>query len=321
MARAKHFETADIVTPDGRPLPPELEKRAQFLNVPHGDVNLRAMLVTAASDHPRGSIVFCPGRTEFIEKYFESVIDFINRGFNVLVVDPRGQGLSDRLLDDPLRSYVEEFQDYADDLAFVADELSPMLPKPHIYMGHSMGGLVALQAVISGVASPSAIVCSAPMLGLYDVSTPILTSMVRLFAAFGLAKNDLPMQKGRSGLPVPFRDNKLTSDKARYDHWAAYFRNVPRIRLGPPTYGWIAAGLRSMRFVNKNADKVKIPTLIVAAGGDPIVDPTSNRDFAEAAGAEFLAVPNALHELFLERDELRDQFYAAFDDFMERNGL
>ncbi|MGB0908711.1 MAG: alpha/beta fold hydrolase [Maricaulaceae bacterium] len=321
MGQSKHFEPADIVRPNGRPLPPELEKRAQFINVPHAGVNLRAMLVTAASDHPRGSIIFCPGRTEFIEKYFESVVDFITRGFNVLVVDPRGQGLSDRLLDDPIRSYVADFQDYADDLAFVADELSPMLPKPHIYMGHSMGGCVVLQAVISGVASPSAIVCSAPMLGLYDVSTPILTFMIKAFATFGLAKNELPMQKGRNGLPVPFPDNKLTSDKTRYENWAAYFRNEPRIRLGPPTYGWIAEGLKAMRFVNKNADKVKIPTLIVAAGGDPIVDPTSNREFAEAAGAEFVTVPSALHELFLERDELRDQFYKAFDEFMERHGL
>lgn len=321
MPTAEHYAKADVITPDGRPLPPELEKRAQFFIVPRDGINLRVMHAAAASDHPRGSIIFYPGRTEFIEKYFESVVDFIKRGFNVLVMDPRGQGLSDRLIDNPLRSFVGSFQDYADDLAFITDELAPMLPKPHIYMGHSMGGCVVLQAVVSGVATPSAIVCSAPMLGLYDLATPIMPRVVRVLSAFGMAEKDLPFQKGRNGLPVPFKDNKLTSDKARYDYWATYFRTEPRLRLGPPTYGWITEGLRAMRFVNKNADKVKIPTLIIAAGGDPIVDPSSNRDFAHAAGAEFLAIPDALHELFLERDELRDQLYSAFDNFMEKHGL
>jgi len=279
------------------------------------------MHASTPSDDPRGSIIFSPGGTEFIEKYLETATDFIERGFSVLMLDPRGQGLSDRLLDNKLKSYVRDFQDYADDLAFVATEFGPLLPKPHIVMGHSMGGTIALQSVISGVLNPSAVICSAPMLGLYDLDTPILKWTMRGLAALGLKTNNLPFQKQRNGLPVPFNVNKLTSDRDRYRHWAAYFQTSPRLRLGPPTYGWIVAALKGMNYVNRNAAELNIPCLIVAAGADPIVDPASNSDFAAKAGASFKVVPGAMHELFLERDIYRDQFFAEFEDFLGENAL
>ena len=208
-----------------------------------GDLRLRVMFASAPIDEPRGSIIFSPGRTEFIEKYLETAADFIKRGFNILIVDPRGQGLSDRLLEDKMKSYVDSFQDYADDLAFAAGEFSSLLPKPHIVMGHSMGGTVALQTVLSGAMSPSAVICSAPMLGLYDLDTPIMKWVIRGLAAIGLKAKNLPFQSQRNGLPVPFNSNKLTSDKDRYRHWAAYFQTSPRLRVGQPTYGWIVQAL------------------------------------------------------------------------------
>lgn len=315
------YDTADFISPDGREMPDALKDNTSFYTVPHNDINLRVMLATAPTDAPRGSIIICPGRTEFIEKYLETVADLCARGFTVLILDPRGQGLSDRVTEDPTMSYVKSFQDYADDMAGVSSYFSALLPKPHILMGHSMGGCVVLQAVISGIMRPSAVVCTAPMLGLFDVQTPILIGLVKCFTAIGLGKRELPFQRGRRGIPVPFESNKLTSDPVRYKNWAAYFLNVDRIRLGPPTYGWIVAALRSMDFVNKNADKLKVPTLIVAAGGDPIVDPSSNKAFAQAAGASYAVVPGALHELFLERDELRNKFFAELDNFLDGNAL
>jgi len=289
--------------------------------IKNGDIRLRVMHATAKTDNPRGSIIFSPGRTEFIEKYLETIADFIERGFNVLVVDPRGQGLSDRILEDKLKSYIDDFQTYADDLAFAAQEFAPLLPKPHIVMGHSMGGTIALQSVISGVISPSAVICSAPMLGLFDIDTFIMKWMMQFFSAIGMGTYNLPFQKQRSGLPIPFNINKLTSDKDRYRHWAAYFQTTPRLRVGPPTYGWIVASIKSMAYVNRNASQLNIPSLIVAAGADPIVDPKSNESFAVNAGGNFKVIPGALHELFLERDIYRDQFFETFDKFLETQGL
>jgi len=115
--------------------------------------------------------------------------------------------------------------------------------------------------------------------------------------------------------------NKLTSDKDRYRHWAAYFQTSPRLRVGPPTYGWITQALKSMTWINRNAAELNIPCLIVAAGADPIVDPASNENFASKARAKFKVVPGALHELFLEKDIYRDQFFETFDQFLKDNAL
>ena len=137
----------------------------------------------------------------------------------------------------------------------------------------------------------------------------------------GLSTKSLPFNRQRNGLPVPFHSNKLTSDKDRYRHWAAYFQTTPRLRLGPPTYGWIVAALKSMAYINRNASDLNIPCLIVAAGADPIVDPKTNETFAKNAGARYSCVPGALHELFLERDVYRDQFFETFDGFLMEQGL
>ena len=315
------FEEAEIIQPGGRPIPESLEPRMRLYYIKNKDVRLRVMHATANKDEPRGSIIFSPGRTEFIEKYLETVADFTERGFNVLIVDPRGQGLSDRILEDKLKSYIDDFQTYADDLAFAASELDPLLPKSHIVMGHSMGGTIALQSVISGSINPSAVICSAPMLGLFDIDSTIMKWTMQICTAMGLGTKNLPFQKQRSGLPIPFNINKLTSDKDRYRHWAAYFQTTPRLRLGPPTYGWIVAALKSMAYVNRNASELNIPCLIVAAGADPIVDPKSNETFARKAGGRYNVVPGALHELFLERDVYRDQFFETFDQFLMEQGL
>jgi len=292
------YEEADVVQPGGRPIPEALEPRMGTYYINRGELRLRVMFASAPIDEPRGSIIFSPGRTEFIEKYLETATDFIERGFNVLILDPRGQGLSDRLLENKMN-----------------------LPKPHIVMGHSMGGTVALQAVLSGAMNPSAVICSAPMLGLYDLDTPIMKWLIRGLAAIGLKTKNLPFQRQRSGLPVPFNINKLTSDKDRYRHWAAYFQTSPRLRVGPPTYGWITQALKSMTWINRNAAELNIPCLIVAAGADPIVDPASNENFASKARAKFKVVPGALHELFLEKDIYRDQFFETFDQFLKDNAL
>ena len=321
MGRPKQYKSAKIVRPFGRELPGFITETAEFIYVKRGDVRLRVMIAGAPVDDPRGTIILHPGRTEFIEKYFEAIEDILSRGFTVICLDPRGQGLSDRLLDDPLKSYVKSFQDYADDLAYVVDELSAQLPKPHILLGHSMGGCIVLQAVISGAMNPSAVICSAPMLGLFDIQTPLAIWIVRIFNALGMSTRNLPFQKHERGMPVEFKGNKLTSDEYRFRQWAEYFESTPALRVAGPTFAWVAQGLKAMNYVNRNAELLKIPGLIVAAGGDPIVEPISNEKFAEAAGIDFEVVPGALHELLMEKDVYRDQFFKFFDEFLDRQAL
>ncbi len=320
-SKVPKFEVAELIYPEGQALPDALKVRAKPYYITRDGTRLRVLLVSAAKDSPRGSLIFSPGRTEFIEKYSEVIEDFSQRGFTVFVVDPRGQGLSDRPLADPVISYVHDFQEYADDLAFAVDQFEPLLPKPHILVGHSMGGTIVLQSVLSGVIYPSAVITSAPMLGIFDLETPVMGWLIKFLAFIGLRTKDLPFQKQRNGEPIPFEINKLTSDPVRYARWAEFFRTIPRLRVGAPSFGWISAAMKAMAYVNRNADKLKIPSLVVAAGADPIVDPASNKSFAANSGSTFHIIPGALHELMIERDIYRDQFFDAFDTFLVTHAL
>ena len=316
------FDVAEIIQPGGQVLPPELESRTQVYFVKtRDDLTLRVLLAHPTKLAPRGTIIFSPGRTEFIEKYLETIADLTARGFCVFMVDPRGQGLSERVLQDRLKSYIDSFQTYADDLADAAQQFDAYLPRPHIAMGHSMGGTIVLHAIISGAIAPSAVICSAPMLGLFDLETPLIRWVISGLSLLGLSEKNLPFQSQRNGMPVSFTANKLTTDKERYKIWSAFFQNIPKLRVGQPTFGWIRAALSSMAYVNRNAENLRIPGLVVAAGADPIVDPSSIEDFARNAKVKFDVVPGALHELFLEKDAYRDRFLAMIDTFLDEQAL
>jgi hypothetical protein len=81
----------------------------------------------------RGTVCIFPGRTEWIEKYFETVRDLRNRGFAVAILDWRGQGLSDRTLGDRRKGYVGSFSEFDTDLETLMREVVlPDCPPPPV---------------------------------------------------------------------------------------------------------------------------------------------------------------------------------------------
>ena len=93
------------------------------------------------------------GRAEFIEKYFETVRELRARGFAVATLDWRGQGLSERALDDPRKGTSKTFPQYERDLdVFMNEVVLPDCPPPHFAIAHSMGGAVMMNIVEEGLA-------------------------------------------------------------------------------------------------------------------------------------------------------------------------
>jgi lysophospholipase len=63
--------------------------------------------------------------------------------------------------------------------------------------------------------------------------------------------------------------------------------------------------------------RIATPTLIVAAGGDPVCGTRTTERFARGLRAgHILVLPDARHEILSERDAIRQDFWAAFDAFM-----
>src|ERR1700757_94863 len=149
----------------------------------------------------KGTVCVFTGRSESIEKYFETVRDLRDRGFAVAMIDWRGQGHSARRLRDPRRGYVRDFADYDIDVeTFVQQVVLPDCPPPHFALAHSMGGAVMLRIAHAGKRWFDRMVLSAPMIDLpgYRTSLPVrlLLKAMRL--------------TGQGGSYVPGGDDTLT---------------------------------------------------------------------------------------------------------------
>jgi lysophospholipase len=267
----------------------------------------------------RGTVCLFGGWGEFIEKYFETVEDLRERGFAVATMDWRCQGGSDRLLADPGRGHVEDFAHYERDLSqFMSEIVLANCPAPFLGMAHSMGGHILLRAALDNPNWFERLVLSAPMIDIHRELTrsPVLRFVIEVLALIGFSEAFVPGGKSRPSGLDPFEGNDLTSDKTRYERTRETIEAAPRLGLGAPTIGWLRAAQRSIMRVNapNRAEGLQVPTLILAAGADRIVSTPMTEAFAKRARAvHYGVIAGSRHEILQERNEIRSQFWAAFD--------
>ena len=111
----------------------------------------------------------------------------------------------------------------------------------------------------------------------------------------------------------------FTTDASRFARIAELTKVAPELFLGAPTIGWAHAAFRVMRrFEEPNFPRAaNTPILIVASGADKVTDCAAAERFAaRLRGGRIIVIEGAEHEIIIERDALRDQFWAAFDAFV-----
>jgi lysophospholipase len=267
-----------------------------------------------------GTIAILPGRAEFIEKYFEVIGELLSRNFDVAILDWRGQGLSRRLAKNPRKGHIGDFRAFERDLdALVEQVLEPFCRPPWFALGHSMGGAIAL-AKARGSSPFARIVLTAPMIDIYGLR---LRRCTRIFAKalvlLGQGRRFVPGGGPNPYMSASFEGNVLTSDSSRHARAAAIIEAAPELAIGDPTIGWINAAFRFMRRFEDVAypGRILTPILIIAAGADRVVDTAATENFASRLKAgKCLTLANARHEILMERDPLRELFWAAFDAFL-----
>ena len=269
----------------------------------------------------KGTVCILHGRTEFIEKYFEMVRDLRARGFAVVTLDFRGQGLSQRLLDDPRKGYVADFADYETDLVtLMKDVVLPDCPPPYYGLGHSTGATVLLRAAASGYHWFERMVLCAPLLGLSPRGFPrYAEKVVRFLKRVGMSQRYIPGGTGSIVALKPFAGNIVTSDPVRYARSVATLETEPALGIGSPTIGWTAAAFEAMHKFEDPLYLARItqPTLMLSAGRDVVVSMAHIEAIARKlrTGAH-LVINGSKHEIMMEQDQYREQFWAAFDAFI-----
>lgn len=272
-----------------------------------------------------GTVVLVPGRSEFIEKYFEVVADLRRRGFAVVVADLRGQGGSDRALRDPHKGHVWSFKEYDRDLDVVMREVvAQYCPRPYIGLGHSLGGHILLRAGSKAASPFERMVLSAPMIQINNaqlngVSPGLARVMSEVATLFGGGRLYVPGGKPPDRTVDDFKGNPLTSDHERYMRARAVLAEAPDLDIGSPTIGWLRAAFRSMAHLQApdTPGTMRVPMLFFVAGEDQIVSATAIEDFAVRTklGTTVL-LASSRHEILQETDEIRSRFWAAFDAYL-----
>lgn len=271
---------------------------------------------------PAGWCLFLPGYTEFIEKHLETVGDLRARGFGVVVLDWRGQGLSARFLPDTSKGHIDSFETHLDDLdAVVADAGLPE-GAPLTVFGHSMGGHLAIWFCRRHPDRVARAVAIAPMIGVAALGRPV-GALLSVFCAVGLSGRYVFGGAPYGPQRQRFEGNRLTSDRARFERVHRLIAANPALAVSDPTFGWVRAAWRSIQFTHGAGwfESIRMPILVALAEDDRIVDnAATERAILRLPAVTELRIPAARHEILGETDAIRATFWAAADRFLAQTG-
>ncbi|WP_096785251.1 alpha/beta hydrolase [Rhodobacter sp. CZR27] len=292
--------------------------RAQWFRTRDG-VRLRAVLWPGGT---AGTVLLFSGRTEYAEKYGPAAAELHRRGYAAATLDWRGQGLSDRSLDDPLVGHVLDFADYQHDVdAFVALLRAQGLPEPFHLLAHSMGGCIGLRSLHEGLPVRSACF-SAPMWGI-RVHSALRHVAGTLGAMARFLRQDhryVPGTGTRSYvLATAFETNVLTRDREMFDWMQNQLAEVPELGLAGPSLRWLEAAFAETRRLAA-LPSPDVPALCVAGSAEKVVDliAMERRMLAWPRGT-LQIVPGAEHEVMMDRPEVRRGFFDAAADLFDAN--
>ncbi|MGF1698611.1 alpha/beta fold hydrolase [Vibrio lamellibrachiae] len=258
------------------------------------------------------AIVVVNGRIESAWKYQELFHDLFYQGYDIYSFDHRGQGMSERLTDDPELGYVDEFDDYLTDMQQVLDSFSLEHYEKRYLLAHSMGGAIATRYLQTNPEHYfDAAALSAPMFGiamprlLRTVAIPVTQVMSMVTALPQYAPGQ------QSYFAKPFEINQLTQSKPRYHWFRDLYESKSQLKLGGPSHRWVWQGLVATKQCIQQTRRIEIPLLVMQASEDSIVDNKDQVRFIKKLAktnsqCALKIVHGSKHELLFEQDTYRN---------------
>lgn len=283
--------------------------QAYWVDTPDGK---RIRLATWVPEGAKATVLLFPGRTEYIEKYGHAAGELAARGFATISIDWRGQGLADRLLDNPAIGHVDHFTDYQKDVAALMRAVRELsLPRPLFLLAHSMGGCIGLRAVMEGMPVQAA-AFSGPMWGIYIApmmrAPAFLLSQVmnRFNQGNKIAAGTVPEPYV---LAEPFEDNMLTKDPEMYKMMQDQLHAHPELSLGGPSYHWFHEAMAETKHLASRAAP-NLPAITFVGTDERIVDvPRITARMESWKGSTLRVLDRAEHEVLMEVPETRKSVF------------
>jgi alpha-beta hydrolase superfamily lysophospholipase len=246
------------------------------------------------------AVLIVHGLGEHSGRYAHVAAWFRQRGFDVLSYDQRGHGETPGP-----RGALKHEDDLLTDLTAVYNEYATKHARAPLLLGHSMGGLVAARTVLDGRIKPTGMTLTSPALRSWEGA-----GMRKLAHVLASLLPNLPLSNG-------LKVDHLSHDASVI----AAYRNDPLVfgKITPRLADFIfRAGEASIA----DAAKLSVPTLLLVAGADKLVDPSGSTAFATAASStgqlttrHFAAL---YHELMNEAEPARTQVMKQMGDWLDR---
>ncbi|SHO57198.1 alpha/beta fold hydrolase [Vibrio quintilis] len=265
--------------------------------------------------HPKHKkmVFILNGRGESVLKYQEVFFELYHQGYDVYSLDHRGQGLSDRLTDNKQIGYVRSYEDYILDISYVLEQFSHLEYQYRFLLAHSMGSAIAARYIQT---HPHhifhAMAMSAPMIGL-NVPLhlrPVIHPLARYLASRDTGSDYAPGYSAYEN--KPFEGNPLTHSRVRYQWFRNLYEQHPEIKIGGPSSHWVWQTLIALKQCHRQIRRINLPTLILQAGSDTLVNNASQVKFYHKLSqtnprSKLTVIHGARHELLFESDQYRSQ--------------
>ncbi len=260
------------------------------------DVSLRLREWQPALGHGRG-IYLLHGLGEHSARYDALARWLCARGWRVRAQDHVGHGESAGR-----RGVIERPDHLRVDALAMLTRFAQDLGQPPLLLGHSMGGAMAAELVLAAGAPVSGLILSSPALAL-RMARPLalLAAVLRKLA---------PTLALANGIDA----TKLSHDGAVVQAYLA--DPLDHDRICARLLGWLVDAGEAAR---KAAPTLAVPTLLLVAGDDRLVDPAGSRQFAASAAARWLTLhwyDSFYHELFNEITASRQRVLDDLDRWL-----
>jgi lysophospholipase len=270
----------------------------------------------------KGTVLLFPGRTEYVEKYGRAAADLEARGYSTVVIDWRGQGLADRALPDRDIGHVEAFSEYQRDVeANVALARMLGLPEPYFLLSHSMGGCIALRALLNDLPVKAA-AFSAPMWGISMAAwmRPLAQVITQVSGWVGQSHRFAPGTSDKSYVAeADFGGNVLTTDPEMWRYMKRQIVERPELSLAGPSLGWLREALAECHALSL-APSPATPAVTALGSAEKVVDPGPiHLRMARWPGARLDIYPGAEHEVLMEGPEYRKRFFDSATALFDAN--
>ena len=310
------YEKAPFLELDNYKAPKGIE--SYFIKMDDG-IKIRICQWRGSSKDSKGTILIQQGHNEFIEKYFETIQEFLDRNYSVITFDWRGQGMSGHQIKDIHKAFLKDFKRHDEDLSYILNKIiDKYFKKPLIGIGHSMGGCIMLSAFHDYPEKFYYGILSAPMLGFKNEK--FLRTASSLMNIFRKDTDYLIGSKPNMGKETSFEENDLTTDKVRYKRIIDMVRIKPDVRLWGVTNSFAKAVDKRFRMIRERgwAETINLKILIINNINDKVVDSKKiDQMVSRLPKAETLYFNSTKHEIFMEKDNFRKILWSSIDQFLK----